>query len=178
MNVRTSLIILLCFTAGLLTAQVVNKDYLVKPGDGFTLYFIMPVDGFKTRDSKQSDELELDMTFKTNEDSVTINMSFLTKQTFTVDSVAFIRADSTVFTALYPKVLFIDMLKRNKREYRISVNIPFDRVVDFYAPSNDGDGRIALCAGDDCRMLSQKSRTWRKTASKAFNVFSLIKERQ
>ncbi len=161
-----------CFSA----AQVVNKDYLVKPGDGFTMYFITPIDGFKTRETKQKKTLEFDLTFKTNAEEATINMSFFTNQKTTVDSVLFLRADSIVYTAVKTELLFVDMIKKNKREYRISVDVPRIQAVDFFAEPKSSAGSIGICASGDCHMFTQRRKKWRKSAETVSNIFELIAE--
>lgn len=159
-------------------AQVVNKDYVVKQGDGFTLYFISPIGTFKTRDSKQSDKLDLDVTHKSNEDVVVLNMSFRTNQKFTVDSVLLMRADSTIFSLIAPDVLYVDMLKKGVREYRYTLVMPFDALAHFFSESKTSSGKVVLCSGQDCRSLSLKTRAWRKNASMVTNILALIEENQ
>ena len=148
-------------------SQNISKHYTSLRQSKGVLYYILPQNGFKNKDTKN--EFIYDITYLTENDSLILNFSYFDKLIREIDSIAIIGGDRK-YISLTNKI-FID-IKRSKWHYRYSSNFLFNDIKTLFTQINSPT--IILYSKQGLIELKIKSKTWRKQSAITNKILTLI----
>ena len=148
------------------SAQNLKKYYTSNIQDDGVLYFVHPDSKFANK--KLNSEFKYDITYNTGGDTATFNFSYIDKNQYHLDSIAFFIEDSKYCFGI--KKIFIEM-RKSKWYYRYSVNIPFEQLKLFY-PQDDPKIDIYRKSGSAIELRPRNS--WKKNSDIVKKIFAII----
>lgn len=127
MNKTLLLLLLLCLIAFHIVAQNLQEYYVSKIQSDGTLYFIFSLPLFE---QQGSEDLKMDITYKTGTDSATLNFTYSQKAMMPADSVSFLYASNRLTTTA--NKFYIETHKMPIWEHRYSVKLPFKQLSKLF----------------------------------------------
>lgn len=132
----------------------IEERYVMKPIDGGQIYFILPYQ-IPSEQVKMKD-LSVDITYLTNLDSVTMNISVYTENELNVDSIMFIGNEKISICDF--QTFFIEKEGRVWL-HRYSLRIPWKILNDLY--STQDSFSLCICAREDIIRYAYPSKAWK-----------------
>ncbi|MGB4204345.1 MAG: hypothetical protein WBJ84_01865 [Bacteroidales bacterium] len=154
-----------------INAQNISKHYISTQLEQGMLYFILPDKQFKNNitDSK----LIYDITYKTINDSVTLNFSYYDMAQINIDSIVF-AIEGHKFRSPANK-LFI-ATKKQKWHYRYSANFLFEDINTIFNSTTPPE--ITLTSVQGKRELKTSPGKWKKHSAIVKKIITLIRYNQ
>ncbi|HLU51121.1 MAG TPA: hypothetical protein VKZ42_03085 [Flavobacteriaceae bacterium] len=165
---RQHLIVSLLLLVSSINGQNISKYYTSSLQEKGTLYFILPQMGFENSNNKN--KLIYDITYRTKNDTVTLNFSYFDKLDITLDSIALVNVNQELSSSL--EKLYIET-KKSKWHYRYSSQFLFADINTFF--NQPGPPKIILYNRQGTVELNIKTKTWKKQSSLIKKILALIK---
>ncbi|NDW18886.1 hypothetical protein D0T53_08165 [Dysgonomonas sp. 216] len=163
-------IILLCATINI-SAQDISKKYLSRIHNDGYLYFIYPMEGFSTNDTKAKKDMVFDITYLTTRDSVTYNFTYYTKEASPTDSVFILLPDNE--RSYVESTMFYVEPKRKNWEQRASLSIPAEFLNKMY--ENDLPYKVLVHSKGNSYLYTMKEKDWKKQSAIVRKILESIK---
>lgn len=147
--------------------QNIDKSYTSSVRGDESVYFIYPMNKYKSKDTPK--ELEYDITYNHKEDSINYNFTFYAKQAFSADSVSIGILEDKL--TLPTKILFIEP-KKDLWVHRVSLRVPYEEFKSLY--SSVTPYKIDLQKGDKHILFEIKPKDWSKQSSIIKRIIEVI----
>lgn len=153
-----ALLIVLCFgiTSPEAQAQKLSKYYKAAMQDHGMLYFIKPMELFKSK--AQQNDFIFDVTYLNNLDSVTLNFSYFDEESVDISALHFLGEKDTFQVAA--KQIFVES-KKKQWHYRYTTTISFADLMAFYQNTTAPQLAIALKEETPISLVPHKKK-WKK----------------
>lgn len=158
-------------------SQVKYKDYVSLITDDYILYFIDEINSFKSIKYKK-ERFTFDITYKSNDSFAVVKFTLITRGSFSLDSLIFLKADSIQFTSSHLNKIYVEY-DNEYRIYRYFFEIPFETLRHFFDYVDSKNLVIKICDSNNidnnCKSFSPKNkRKWIKQSKMLTNMFNLI----
>lgn len=150
-------------------AQKISKYWVSTKQDNGTLYYILPQEGFKSKEHRS--ELVYDITVMSSRDTSSVNFSYFDEKELAIDSLVFIMDDS-IFPVRTEKI-FVETEKKSWH-YRYSADVPFNLLRGLFNRSHPPE--IMLVAQPVDLTLRMKPGKWKKLSAVNQRIFTLINQ--
>lgn len=149
------------------TAENINKRYKMSQSESGTLFFILP-----QKIPSVASELKcinIDITYLTNRDSVTINATLITKQKISLDSIGFYSLNLNAINK--PQLIYVQK-KSNNWVYRFGVKLPYSLLRQAYKEKTTF--RLVLYSLNSQFCFQYPESKWEKNKKWMNEILSLI----
>jgi hypothetical protein len=164
---RFSVLLLLICISTAASAQKLSKYYTSHYQSGGSLYFLHPNENFRNTDDRSA--LHFDVTYLTNQDSVTINFTTFSGKPQRADSLHILTGSETYGAPAAQ--LFLDFEKRKWRN-RFSAVFPYEAFTSFI--NSPTPPQIMVSSQGDYNRYTIKKRHWDKYAEALKKVIYII----
>lgn len=161
-------LVFLLLQPGAFYGQKIKKYYVSSMQQKGTLYFIRPQNGFKNKSLGSS--FVYDITCFSSSDSVTLNFSYVDKNSRMLDSLHLL-GGSTKRSAPLSKI-FVETQK-SSWHYRFTSRFALKDLESFF--NENETGHMALKDKNNAIPLSTSKKKWKKYASINTKIFQLIR---
>jgi hypothetical protein len=156
-----SLLLIICVSVGSY-GQKLSKYYTSRLQPQGTLYFIYPIEGFKS--AKDKSTFTFDITYRTESDTATINFSYYVDSVQPADSIYFLLATDTLKSSVVK--IFTDWEKK-RWHHRYYTNFTFQEIAAIFHSSTIPTIRVVSPAGyTDHRITKRKWQKYSKALTK------------
>lgn len=156
-----------CFALTQVNAQKIEKYYTSSSQGEETLYFVYAQKDFQSKDKNY--EMEYDLTYRTDKDSLTFNYSIIGKKALKIDSIG-IRTDEMLLTEPSHKI-FVSTQKKDWVN-RYTARMAWNSMNRFYRSSVPPT--FVIYSKEGIIELEIKKNKWRKKAERNSMIFELI----
>ncbi len=167
MYMKRLLLLLVSFATILAPARAKDERYIMKTFENGQVYFILPYDIPAL--TAKTKPLSVDITYLTNSDSVTMNMSVWTAEELSTDSIVFVT--DVPFRVSDFQTLFIEQ-NGKLWMHRYSVRYPLRNLKRIYTASSPFV--INIYAGEQIVQYGFANKAWVKQQEWMNNVLHII----
>lgn len=159
---------LLCVITISTHGQNLQDHYVAKKQTDGTLYFIFPFTLFEQ--AGQHEGLTMDITYKSGNDSATINFTYYQKKTACADSVLF--SNSLDSVSARTEKIYIEVRKMPVWEHRYSLKLPFQKLNTLF--STNTPTTVTLYSQGEELIYTPKKAIWTKHTKIISTILDMI----
>ncbi|MCC8088305.1 MAG: hypothetical protein LIO79_03445 [Rikenellaceae bacterium] len=168
---RISLLFLLIIGCLSGSSQKINRDYSFLKQQNGNLYFIHPMNGFKSSDKNIKKDMEYDMTYLTATDSVSFIFSVYTYEVAKLDSLRIIDVNGAEIYSTGVEMIYVKPRKKYWIQ-RAGITVPYELLSDLY--KKDEPYSIVLHGGESEIIYKMAQGKWRSQSDMVNKIFDVI----